>query len=85
MELPFSDCDSARLAVSYVIALARCTHFIAVVPVIVLSALGHYSEGGNGQLRSHQELQPEVQLEGGQDLPACLAQNGVGLLPVLVL
>ena len=58
---------------------------ITVLSTIVLSALGHLSEDGNGQLGSHQEQQPEEQLEGGQDLPAYLAQNRVGLLPGLAL
>jgi len=56
MELPFSGCGSARLALYYAIALARCTCFIAVVSRVVLSALGHDLEDGNRQLRSHQKL-----------------------------
>lgn len=67
----FPGCVFARLALSYVIALARCTCFIALVSMIVLSGPGHHSEDGNGQLRSHQEQQPEVQCQGGQGLPAC--------------
>lgn len=65
----FSGCVFARLALSYVIALARCTCFIAVVSMIVLSGPGHHSEDGNGQLRSHQEQQPEVQCQVAR---ACL-------------
>lgn len=57
-------CGFSRLAPANVIALARCTCIIAVVPMAELSAPGHHSEDGTGQLRSHQE-QPEVQWEGG--------------------